>query len=220
MHWGASPTSPTAMRSSKSSSSCNRRAMDCEVGSKRSLRTTVLFMKRASNTMSIKSVSRRKFLHGAGVTFSLPLLDAFASRTRAGEPAAPPRRFLAVCATLGFHAPYFFPTKAGRDYELTPYLEFLKQHRENFTVFSGVSHPEVDGGHFAEASFLTAAPHPKASSFKNTISLDQYIVEKTAPDTRFPFLTLSTRSGSLSWTAGGVTIPAENSPSKLFRRMF
>jgi len=170
--------------------------------------------------MTTTPLTRRTFLRGAGVTFSLPLLDALASRARGNEPPAPPRRMLAICASLGFHTPYLFPEKAGRDYELTPYLELVKEHRNDFTVFSGVSHPDVDGGHFAEASFLTAAPHPKASTFKNTISLDQYIVEQTAPNTRFPFLSLGTRSGSLSWTSGGVAIPSDNSPSRLFRKLF
>jgi hypothetical protein len=171
---------------------------------------------------------RRRFLQGAGVTLALPLLDALAPRarstgpgtTRGGEPAAPPMRMLAICTSLGFHAPFLFPERAGRDYESTPYLDLLQAHRERFTVFSGVSHPEVDGGHFSEASFLTAAPHPKASSFKNTISLDQYLVQRLAPPTRFPFFALSTRKGSLSWTSGGVPIPSESSPARLFERMF
>lgn len=163
---------------------------------------------------------RRTFLRGAGVTLALPWLDALAPRVRGGEPAAPPQRFFAVCTTLGFHAPHLFPTTPGTDYEATPYLKLIEKYRNDFTVLSGVSHPEVDGGHYSEASFLTAAPHPKASTFKNTISLDQYIVEQTAPDTRFPFLTLSTRNGSLSWTSGGVAIPSESSPATLFKRMF
>lgn len=170
--------------------------------------------------MSTFKIPRRTFLRASGVTLSLPLLDALSLKTRGNEPVAPPRRFIGICATLGFHAPYLFPKTAGRDYESTPYLDLLKEHRDDFTVFSGVSHPEVDGGHFAEASFLTSAPHPKASSFKNTISLDQYIVEKAVPNTRFPFLTLATRKGSLSWTAGGVAIPSTTSPAQLFRKMF
>lgn len=35
-----------------------------------------------------------------------------------------------------------------------------------------------------------------------------------------PFLTLSTRSSSLSWSANGVQIPAQTSPSKLFQQLF
>ncbi|MBL9083140.1 MAG: DUF1552 domain-containing protein [Planctomycetales bacterium] len=164
--------------------------------------------------------SRRRFLKASGVTLALPLLDAFAPRVQGNVVSAPPRRFLGICHSLGFYAPNLFPVKAGRDYELTPYLKLIERHRERFTICSGVSHPEVDGGHFSEASFLTTAPHPKSSSFKNTISLDQYIVERTAPATRFPFLALATARGTMSWTSGGVPIPSENSPSAVFKKLF
>jgi hypothetical protein len=170
--------------------------------------------------MKLPKIGRRGFLQGAGVTLALPWLDALAPRVRGTEPAPPPPRFFAVCTTLGFHAPFLFPNTPGREYESTPYLDLLQEHREDFTVFSGVSHPEVDGGHYSEASFLTAAPHPKASTFKNTISLDQYMVEQAAPETRIPSLTLSTLGGTLSWTSRGVSIPAETSPAAVFKRLF
>ena len=64
------------------------------------------------------------------------------------------------------------------------------EHRDDFTVFSGVSHPDVDGGHPADNCFLTAAPHPGSGGFRNTISLDQYIAERIGHLTRFPSLTL------------------------------
>ena len=166
------------------------------------------------------ALSRRSFLRAGSVTLALPCLEAFSRTVQSAEAAAPPRRFIGVCTSLGFHAPFLFPDKAGRDYESTPYLDIVREHRERFTIFSGVSHPEVDGGHYSEASFLTTAPHPKASSFKNTISLDQYLVEQLAPPTRFPFFALATRRGTMSWTSGGVPIPSENSPATLFRKMF
>jgi hypothetical protein len=168
----------------------------------------------------MNSLNRRTFLRASGVTLALPLLDRFTCGAGANEPAETPRRMIAICTSLGFYAPNIFPTRAGRDYDSTPYLDLVKEHRNDFTFFSGVSLPEVDGGHFSEASFLTAAPHPKASTFKNTISLDQYIVERLAPETRFPFLALGTNERSLSWTAGGVQIPPETSPSQVFRRLF
>jgi hypothetical protein len=92
--------------------------------------------------------------------------------------------------------------------------------KQDFTIFSGVSHPEVDGGHSSEASFLTAAPHPGSSSFRNSISLDQFAVERLAPDTRFPYLALGTQRGSLSFSRSGVQIPSEKSPAKVFRNLF
>ena len=70
------------------------------------------------------------------------------------------------------------PERPGRDYQLTPYLEALQELRNDFTVISGLSHPGVDGGHTAEASYLTAAPHPGSHSFRNTISLDQFAAEQ------------------------------------------
>ena len=55
----------------------------------------------------------------------------------------------------------------------SPYLTRLADYRNDFTVFSGVSHPDVDGGHPADVCFLSAAPHPTSSGFRNTVSLDQ-----------------------------------------------
>lgn len=163
--------------------------------------------------------SRRTFLRGAGVTLALPLLEVM-TPLRATS-AQPPRRMICINTTLGLHTPNLFPEKAGKDYALTPYLEAIKDFRNDFTVFSGLSHPEVDGGHPAELCYLTSAPHPRADNFKNTISLDQFAIEKLVPDTRFGSLTLaSSSSRGLSFTRSGVPIPAEEKPSRVFRAMF
>ena len=179
-----------------------------------------------------RAVSRRKFLRGAGIVLSLPLLDAMtpafaavAKRLAAdATPGGKPRRFFGVCNNLGLLPENFFPKTGGRDYTLSPYLEDLKEHRNDFTVFSGVSHPDVDGGHPADNCFLTAAPHPGSSGFKNTISLDQYIGERIGHLTRFPSLTLGVNvqqgQRSLSWTGSGVLIPCEEKAAEVFARMF
>ena len=175
-----------------------------------------------------RALSRRQFLRGAGIVLSLPLLDSmlptFARAQAAKEAAAKPRRMLAICNNLGLVPDQFFPTTTGRDYTLSPYLELLKEHRDDFTVFSGVSHPDVDGGHPADICFLTAAPHPGSGGFRNTISLDQYIAERIGYQTRFPSLTLGVNvaqgSRSLSWTGSGVLIPCEEKASDVFRRLF
>lgn len=161
---------------------------------------------------------------------SLPLLDSMrpvfaGSATRAVVAMdGKPRRMLAICNNLGLLPDYFFPKDAGLGYQLSPYLELLKEHRNDFTVFSGVSHPDVDGGHPADNCFLTAAPHPGSGGFRNTISLDQYMAERIGPKTRFPSLTLgvNVQQGmrSLSWTASGVLIPCEEKASDVFKRMF
>lgn len=171
--------------------------------------------------MHTTHLSRRSFLRAAGVTLTLPMLEAMAPRRACAAASASPRRMICINTTLGLHTPNLFPEKAGRDYELTPYLEPIREFRDDFTVFSGLSHPEVDGGHPAEMCYLTSAPHPRADNFKNTISLDQYAIEQLVPDTRYGSLVLaSSSSRGLSFTRSGVPIPAEDRPSRVFRSMF
>jgi hypothetical protein len=188
---------------------------------------------RAFHTPTARPLGRRAFLRGAGVALSLPLLDAmtpaFGKKTFAqgsnsprGEASGPPRRMLAIQTNMGILPQFFFPEGAGRDYRPSPYLEILKDHRDELTVFSGVSHPNVDGGHQAEPAFLTAAPHPGRAGFKNSISLDQFAAEQIGARTRFPSFTLLVGNGprTLSFTRSGVQVPGETSPAALYRRMF
>jgi len=168
------------------------------------------------------TISRRSLLRGVGVSLSLPLLNAMAPLASHAQAPAKPRRMFGICNNLGLLPGEFFPTDAGRDYTPSNYLKILQDYRRDFTVLSGVSHPNVDGGHPSDVSFLTAAPHPASGSFRNTISLDQYIAERIGNQTRFPSLTLAVNSGarSLSWTGSGVAIPPEQSAASVFRQMF
>ena len=131
---------------------------------------------------------------------------------------------LLISNNLGVLPKPFFPSSAGREYELSPYLSELSDVRDDFTVFSGLSHPGVEGGHSTENCFLTAARGPTKSGFRNQISLDQFAAEKLGPVTRFPTLNLGVNidkaNRSLSWTRDGVLLPAEDRPSVLFHRMF
>jgi Protein of unknown function (DUF1552) len=183
----------------------------------------------APRILTRRSMDRRLFLRGAGVALALPWLDsmtpAFAAARKSSSPLAPgatPRRLLGICNNLGLLADQFFPKAGGRDYAPSPYLKLLQEHRNDFSVFTGVSHPNVDGGHPADVCFLTAAPHPGSGSFRNTISLDQHIAEQIGILTRFPSLTLAvnTRTRSLSWTGTGVAIPPEDKAASVFKEMF
>ena len=159
-------------------------------------------------------ISRRTVLRGAGVALGLPLF---------GD-AKPPMRMLIIANNLGVLPKYFFPEGAGRDYTLSPYLSVLADWRKEFTVFSGLSHPGVSGGHSTDNCFLTAARGAFKSGFRNSISLDQFAAEKLGQVTRFPSLNLGVNidkgNRSLSWTRDGVLLPAEDSAPKLYQRMF
>ncbi|MSR32303.1 MAG: DUF1552 domain-containing protein [Gemmataceae bacterium] len=162
-------------------------------------------------------LDRRLFLRAAGVSLALPLFDAHGAK----EKTSKPRRMVCLCAPLGLHAPNLFPTKDGKDYPSTPYLDVLKDFRQDFTIISGLSHPEVGSSHDSIFSFLTAAPHPeRRAGFRNSISLDQLAAEHIGGETRFPSLALSCEGFSLSWTKSGAIVPSDPFPSTVFARLF
>ena len=166
------------------------------------------------------SLNRRAFLKGTGATVALPFLSAMIPAFAKADAA--PKRFVAMNAGLGFHAPNFIPTEAGADYKAPVYLQKLEKHRKDFTVFSGLSHPNSNGanGHTSELTWLTSAPRPGLAGFKNTISLDQLMAKHIGAATRFPSMTIGARGASLSWTANGVQIPVQMHPTKIFRQLF
>ena len=125
-----------------------------------------------------KPLSRRTFLRGTGVAMALPWMESMApARSFAaavGGLALPKKRMVCIRYNLSVHPDYFFPTEAGRNYGFSKYLEPLKDLRDKFTVFSGLSHPGQGsgGGHTAEPVYLTANPQsPAVAGFKNSISL-------------------------------------------------
>ena len=173
---------------------------------------------------NVKNFPRRRFLQSLGVTLGLPVLECMTPVFARGAGAKPPMRMLVVVNNLGVLPKPFVPTAVGRDYELSPYLSALADRRNEFTVFSGLSHPGVTGGHSADNCFLTSARGAFKSGFRNSISLDQFAAEKLGPVTRFPSLNLGVNidkaNRSLSWTRDGVLLPAEDSAPALFQKMF
>ncbi len=173
-----------------------------------------------------RALSRRTVLKAAGVALALPLLEAMcpalATAGEAAAAAAPPRRFVGMLTNMGILPENFFPKEAGKDYAGTPYLELLKAHRNELTVFSGVSLPGVDGGHASERCFLSAAPGASRGSFRNSVSLDQVMAEGLGAETRFPSLTLmvGAEEMSISFTRSGAMIPPVRSPLKLYQQLF
>jgi hypothetical protein len=170
---------------------------------------------------SQKHLSRRALLRGAGLTLSLPFLEAMTPAFAATKETRTARRFVGVSLALGLHNPNLVPEGAGREYKPSRYLAGIQDLRDDFTVVSGSSHPGVTGGHTAEGSIFSACPNQRGTTSRNTVSLDQLMAKHLGHETRFPSLVLNTNSqSSPSYTENGAMIPAEDSAMRLFTRLF
>src|SRR5882757_114694 len=145
-------------------------------------------------------LNRRHFLRGLGTTVALPLLDAMIPmRVSAAAAADKPRRSVFVYIPNGVNGMSWQCTKAGHGYDLSPSLQALAKHRDDFTVFSGLHHPNGIGqAHVCADTWLTGAKIDAQSGHKyeNTVSVDQVMAEITEKHTRFSSLELSISSGT------------------------
>lgn len=179
--------------------------------------------------------NRRTFLQGTGVTLALPWLDCMA---QAHDAADVPARLASVYFPFGVSLPSdksehadwnWFPQQENDTFRFRNSLKSLEPLREHVTVLGGLSHPagRKMGGHDTGDIFLTGANF-RGTTYRNSISLDQYIASHIGDQTRFGSLVLSsdggvgepTRSTTLSFTGQGRPIPAISSPRQIFDRLF
>ena len=171
--------------------------------------------------MAPPRLDRRTFLRASGIAIGLPFLEAMipASAAEAKKSAAQQSRMVLIGQPLGMYSPNFFPTKAGRDYEASRYLKSLQAHREQFTVFSGMSH-RYAAGHFAECGLFTGVHSEmiRYNEIKNGISLDQEAASHIGNQTRFASLNLG--GGDFVWNRRGVRVPSETRATQVFKKLF
>lgn len=183
-------------------------------------------------------LSRRHVLRGLGTALTLPLLDAMLPRLHAAPSQFRPlarslvRQPRMICCYIpnGVNILEWVPESSGRDYKLSPTLSVLADHRDDFTVITGIGHPHSEGGHSGADTWLTGANlrAVPGADYSNTVSIDQIVAEQHGRQTRFSSLQLSDMSGTggaghshtLSFDRAGTPLPAENSPRRLFERLF
>ncbi len=175
-----------------------------------------------------RPIPRRTLLRGAGAALSLPFLEGMLPAGKAAAAVTNPRRFLSVHVALGMYPGEFFPKEFGSDYALPRLLRPLAKHRNDFTVFSDMEHPEVKGGHRGIVTFLTGTDvyGVPGYDFRNTVSLDQVFAETVGAETRFSSLQLATSgnrspsSWDIAWTRDGIALPPLSKPRDVFEKLF
>lgn len=182
-------------------------------------------------------LDRRSVLKGiAGTTMVLPVLEAM------GKEVAErlPRRFCALYTANGMSLPKqtnqiddwnWFPSKTGEDFEFGMSTKPLEAFRRQLSFLGGLHHPAGTKAdpHLCSDMWLTGAPlnDPKPGTY-NSVALDQVVALHTKSFCRQPSLVLSidagvgflSRTGTISYNVEGKPIPAENSPRRVFDRLF
>ena len=189
-----------------------------------------------------KTLPRRTFLRGAGVTLALPLLDAMIPAfSDAAAVASPVRRLGFVYIPMGCNWFQFFPKEAGKVAELPPTLSTLAPVRDQVMVISNLElkNSYSPGNHAtSNAGFLSAAraKMTEGADYELATTVDQIAAKQLGKETRLPSLELAmdltTPIGacdggmsciyetSLSWSSPTTPLPSEANPRVVFERLF
>ena len=197
-----------------------------------------------------KQIPRRTFLHGAGVTLALPLLEAMvpAATALAQTPAAGRPRFIGVFYPHGMAPGYWEPEQEGLLAEKLPYIaETLEKVKDQTTIITGLwsksaEPPEGTTGsdHWVAAAFLTAIKPKKTAGSDASVgspTIDQVIAQKIGQDNLLPSLQLAVEdpnssssncgegyscsyTNSISWNTATTPLPMELNPQVVFERLF
>ncbi|MCP4885870.1 MAG: DUF1552 domain-containing protein [Planctomycetaceae bacterium] len=183
-------------------------------------------------------IQRREILRGiAGAALALPLLEAMGSEVTKHSP----KRFCAIYTANGMSLPKtdhgidewsWFPRKeeSGR-FEFGESTLPFEPFRKHLSFMGGFYHENgiKADPHTCSDMWLTGAPlHDSTRETYNTAGLDQVIAQHTKQYCRQPSLVLSidagvgflSRTGTISYDLQGRPIPAENSPRRVFDRLF
>ena len=168
----------------------------------------------------LTNLSRRRVLQGTGIALALPLMESQLSRAEE-KLDSNPRRLVCIGNHLGYYPGNFFPKDAGLDYQISPTLQAVQRHRDDFTVFSNLD-DGMTGGHNGVKAFLSGIRKDESSGFPDkNMTIDQVAAEHVGAATRFPSITAGLDNGTdLCWTRSGVRIPPVNNPARLFEALF
>ena len=192
---------------------------------------------------SNKAISRRTVLRGAGVAFSLPLLDAMVpANTALARTAAAPsrlRRLGYIYMPMGFNPQEWVPT--GDDLkDLPSSLEPLAPVRDQINIVSGMELKNAYPGSHAtsNSAFLSAAraKRTESSDYYLGETVDQIAATQLGAKAQLPSLELAmdlldnvgqcdngyacVYQNNLSWSSPTTPLPAEAHPRIVFENLF
>ncbi len=199
--------------------------------------------------MTVRSISRRTLLRGTGVALGLPMLELMrpARTLLAGDRSSdqPPVRLAWVFFPNGTNPERWQPKTTGRDWEILPSLEPLREFKSDLSVLSGLAQVNArslgdgPGDHARSASTFLTGEHPLKTSGANMRvgkSVDQIAADHYGRLTKLPSIELGTEAGrsagecdsgyacaysnNISWRTPTQPMAKEINPRLAFERLF
>jgi len=191
-----------------------------------------------------KSLPRRTFLRGLGVSLTLPLLDAMVPALTAQEktPTNPARlrRLGFVYMPMGSIISSWTPQSADTLDKLSPTLSSLDNVKDYVTTISNLELQNAYPGTHAtsNAAFLSAAraKWTESTDYYLGTTVDQIAAQHIGQETQLPSLEMSmdllstvgqcdngyacVYQNNLSWSSPTTPLPAEAHPRLVFERLF
>jgi hypothetical protein len=189
-----------------------------------------------------RSITRRTFLTGVGVTMALPWLESmqvWGTRAASGTSAPlPPQRFAALFMGNGISPKNWWAKGSGAEMELSKSLEPLKSLRPRLNVISGLfnKHATGVGIHPGQTgNILSGAALQKGAVLRGGVSMDQVLAAHFEEETAQPSLVLGCEqpitgyhetnfsmaySSHISWHDANSPVPMEVYPSLAFDSLF
>ncbi len=166
-------------------------------------------------------INRRHFLKGLGVCLPLPMMASLAPRSYAATriKSSSVKRFVCVAPDYGIYRASLAPKEAG-PISFTKYSSCLKHHAKDISIFSGLDHPDVGGGHGCSATLLNGMKKTlTGGDMKKMQSLDMLMAENFGADKRYPLLNLG-NGAPITCNRKGISVPKISSPKTLWQKLF
>ena len=193
-----------------------------------------------------RSIPRRTFLRGVGVTMALPWLESLApwsprsALAAATEPgtAAFPKRFAVLFMGNGISPEHWWAKGAGTEMQLGKTLEPLEPLKTKINVINGLFNKTATGQGIHPAmtgQLLSGVQIQKGSIIHGGISVDQMLAKHVGQDTTQSSLVLACEqpmtgfhetnfsnaySSHISWESPDSPVPNEIYPSLAFDSLF
>ncbi len=196
-----------------------------------------------------KHLSRRTVLKAAGVSLSLPLLDAMIpAATALAQTAAKPKLragfFYIPHGAIMWNTPYgkdmdhWTPSGAGADFKLSPILKPLENYKKYVATFGNLENklPQGSVHTIVPGTWLSSVkPDQKATGAHMAQTIDQMIAEKIGGDSVLPSLEVASEtttqsaacgtgacyySSTLTFRNATTPLPMEFNPRKVFTQLF